>query len=445
MFKYSYILKYKTLKKYAQNTSWLLAEKIFRIVISLFVGVWIANHLGAESFGLLNYGLSIVGLVACFSNLGLENIIVRELVHHPENKNTILNTAIWLRVIGALFSIIALVVPLLFMSRDRNFTLLIFVMSLGMLFNAMLVIDLYYNSRVEGKVSAIVKISALLASSIGRITLIILNAELIWFAASTAFDSLFLSSFLYISYRVREKTGLLKLGFFDPSEAKRLLKFSWPLIISGFVVSLYMKIDQIMIKFILSENDVGIYAVAVRLSESLNFLPIIFSTSLFPAIIKSKQLDRSVYHARLRNFYTLIIWSAIAFALALSLSSSLIVNFLYSNEYIYAADILTVHVWSSVFVFIGVAGSKLLISENLQRYITLNTATGALINIGLNYYLLPKFGIIGAAWATLISYALATYLLQALWYKTRFNFLLLSKSFIPKKGILACFIKRTYL
>lgn len=423
----------KTFIKYAMNTSWLLAEKLFRIVVSLFIGVWVANHLGSENFGILNFCLSIVGLTACFSNLGLDNIVIRELVNKPKEANKIISTALTLRILGSLSSTVTLIFFLQLIGQDPEFILFLFIVSLGMLFNAFNMIDMFFTSRVQGKISSLAKISALSISALFRVILIMNNATLVWFAAATAVDGLLLAISFCIAYHVTYKNPILNLAYFDLAEAKRLLKNSWPLIISGFVVSLYMKIDQVMIKFILGEESVGVYAVAVRLSEAFNFIPIIISASLFPAIIQSKHLDLSVYHTRLKRFYSLIVWTGITFAVVISASSKLIVDILYRKEFYQAADVLAIHVWSGVFVFIGVAGNKCLINENLQKFITLNTAAGALINIALNYYLLPRYGIIGASWATLISYALAAYLLQAIWPKTRTNFLLITNSLIPKR------------
>jgi O-antigen/teichoic acid export membrane protein len=121
---------------------------------------------------------------------------------------------------------------------------------------------------------------------------------------------------------------------------------------------------------------------------------------------------------------------AIAIALPMTFLSDWVVHFLYGNQYNQAGSVLMIHIWAGVFVFLGVASGKWLLSENLQMFSTVNTTIGAIVNIYLNYILIPKMGVEGAAWATLISYCIAAYLSLLFWKKTRINFINLSKTLL---------------
>ena len=193
---------------------------------------------------------------------------------------------------------------------------------------------------------------------------------------------------------------------------------------------IYMRIDQIMIKEMLGERDVGLFSAAVRLSEVWYFIPVIISTSLFPSIVNAKKISDKLYDTRLRRLYTFMIWLAIMIALPMTFLSNWLVTLLYGEAYREAGQILMIHIWAGVFVFMGVASSKWFISEGLQRHLTINTVAGAIMNILLNIFLIPKYGIYGAARATVMSQALASYFMNILFKRTRLNFFRLTRSVV---------------
>jgi O-antigen/teichoic acid export membrane protein len=193
---------------------------------------------------------------------------------------------------------------------------------------------------------------------------------------------------------------------------------------------IYVKIDQVMIKEMIDTEAVGQYAAAVRISEAWYFIPGAIASSIFPAIINAKKQNEDLYYARLQKLYDIMVWMAIAIALPMTFLSDGIVGLLYGAQYNEAGSVLMVHIWAGVFVFLGVASGQWLLSENLQIFSTMNTTIGAIVNIGLNYMLIPRMGIEGSAWATLISYCIAGYLCLLIWKKTRINFIHLTKSLL---------------
>ena len=244
------------------------------------------------------------------------------------------------------------------------------------------------------------------------------------------FDSFILACgfiYFYIKKNLKFKIKNLKLKI---KTATSLLKDSWPLIISGIAISIYMKIDQVMIREMMNVEAVGQYVAAVRLSEAWYYIPMVIVASLFPAIVNAKKQSEELYYSRIQKLYDFMVWTAIAIALPITFLSDRIVELLYGTQYNQAGSVLEIHIWTGVFVFAGVASSKWLLSENLQIFSTINTFIGVIINIGLNYFLIPRIGIEGAAWATLGSYFIAAYLSLLLWKKTRINFINLSKTLL---------------
>jgi len=409
------IAKIKTLKnnygfmKYFKNTSWLFAEKILRMLVGLFVGIWVARYLGPEQFGLFSYAQSFVGLFSSIATFGLNGIVVRELVKYPEKEKGLLGTGFILKILGAILTLLFLAMAINFTSNDSNINILIFIIASSIIFQSFNIIDFYFQAKVMSKYVVFTNSFSLLLSSLIKIVLILNNSSVIAFAWVILFDSIVLSlGYLYWYFRVK-KEFFLSTIIFDFKLAKNLLKDSWPLVFTSIVIIIYMKIDQVMIKEMLNSEAVGQYAAATRLSESWYFIPVVISSSLFPAIIKAKEVNEKLYYSRLQILYDLMVWVAVIIALPMTFLSDWIVIFLYGIEYSESGSVLMIHIWAGIFVFLGTASSKWFIIENLQKYSFYRTFSGAIINIVLNLILIPKFGIKGAAVATLISQLVASY------------------------------------
>jgi len=419
-------------RRYLSNTGWLFLEKVFRLTVSFFVGVWVARYLGPKNYGYLSYAQAFVGLFGAIASLGLEGILVRELVKFPEKEKELLGTAFLLKLFGAFVSLLVIVVAVQFTQADYLTRILVFIVSISLIFQSFNVVDLYFQAKVKVKYAAYANALALFFSSLFKVFLIFMNASLIWFAVSVLLDKVILSMG-YLWGIVYFDSSIVKKIKFKLQLALKLLKDSWPLIISGLAIAVYMRIDQVMIQNLLDAKAVGQYTVAVRLSEIWYFIPIVITSSLFPAIINAKKKDKRLYHTRLLNLYSFLAWLAIGIAVPMTFFGDWIVNILYGEAFKEAASVLKIYIWASLFVFLGVASNKWLVNENLQIYSTINTFLGAVANIILNFILIKKFGVIGAAWATLFSQALSAYFSLYLWEKTRFNFYLITKSLIFKK------------
>lgn len=405
-----------------------MAEQFLRIIAGLFIGIWVARYLGPEQFGLFSYVLAFTAIFGGIAKLGLDGIMVRELVNHPENRDTYLGTAFWLKILSAFIamSIIAAIVP--FTSNNTITNLFIFIIAAGLVFQSFEVVEFYFQSQVLAKIVAICKVTQLVLSSMIKIYLVLNEAELIYFLLVTTFDALSLAVSYSIAYKLKKNPAFYK--HFDLSIARKLLKDSWPLIFSAIVVMIYMRIDQIMIKEMLGEYEVGIYSAAVRLSEAFYFIPMLITASLLPAILNAKKQSEELYKRRLSSLYTLMAWMAIAIALPMTFLADWLIIMLFGQAYEDAGQVLIIHVWASIFVFLGVASSKWFITENLQRFTLINTTTGAILNVILNITFIPKFDLLGAAFTTVISQGVAAYLMNSIWKVSRPNFFMLTKSLL---------------
>jgi O-antigen/teichoic acid export membrane protein len=414
-------------KKYFTNTSWLMAEKIFRSVVLLVIGVYVARYLGPERLGLLSYAMSFVALFMPIALLGLDEIVIRELVKDETRKNELLGTAFLLKLMGTFLAFVILYITAYFTSKDYLANLLIFIIALSALFQPLSVIDFYFQSRVISRYVVYCQIASLIVSSLIKLFLIWIKAPLLYFAVVSLIESIILAAGLVVAYFGQ------KLNIFDwrPSFrlAYALLRDSWPIILSSICVSIYMRIDQVIIKQLLDSEAVGQYAAAVKLSEAWYFIPTVICSSLFPAVINAKNVSREFYHKRLQNLYDLMIWIALPAALVVTLLADNIVRFLYGAAFAQAGSVLAIHFWAGIFVSLGVASGKWYLAENLQFFSFINNIIGAGVSVALNIILIKRYGIIGAAWSTVVSQGCAAYLLNFAYAKTRGNFYRLSQAF----------------
>ncbi|AFH50591.1 Membrane protein [Ignavibacterium album JCM 16511] len=397
----------ETFKRYFANTSWMFAEKIFKTLVAFFVGIYVARYLGPGQFGLLNYAISFAGLFTSFANLGMDSIVVRELVKNPERRDEILGTVFRLRLIGSVVTIILVSITAFIINEPSFNLILIVIISAATIFQSLGVIEQFFQSRVEAKFNVVAQSGSFFIASIIKVLLVVFNQPLIYFAIVQTLESVLLAIGYYTVYK---KNSLSFSHWkFNKKTATELFKDSWPLVLSGVVIAIYMKIDQVMIKNFMSATDVGYYAVAVKLCEAWYFVPMAISTSVFPAIVNAKQVSEKLYLSRLQKLYDFLAAISIAIAIPVTLLSDFIINLLFGPEYKPAAPVLTIYIWAGVATFLGVASSQYLISENLTKLSFYRTLLGMIVNVVMNWFLIPIYGINGAAFATLVSYSLATF------------------------------------
>ena len=428
------IAKLKSLKnhqgfrKYFANTSWLFAEKILRMVVGIFVGVWIARYLGPDRFGLLSYAQSFVGLFTAIATLGLDGIVVRELVKHPEKENELLGTAFYLKLMGAILTLVILYIAIHFTSNDHFTNVIIFIIASATIFQSFNVIDMYFQSKVMSKYVVYANVISLLISSFVKIGLILSNAPLIAFAWVILFDS-FVLALGFVYFYIKNNLSV-KFWKFDKITALDLLKDGIFYMFTALVISLYMKIDQVMIKEMLDNEAVGYYAVAAKLSELWYFIPIIISKSLYPAIENAKKKSNGLYYIRLEKLFIVCNLIALSIIVPTFFLSDFIVVTLYGSAYALAGSVLTIHIISLLFAFQRVPSEYWVLSENFKYFEVYKTLFGLITNVILNYYLIQIYGINGAAIATLISMFIAGYFSYALYNKSFIIFNMMTRTLL---------------
>lgn len=399
------------LQQILANVSWLFADKVLRLGLGLVVGVWVARYLGPAMLGALSYATAFVGLFDPVAGLGLKGVVVRELVREPEEAGTLLGTAgVLLLLAGGLAYLLALAGILWLRADDPLAILLVAIMGSTLLFKASEVAAFWFEARVLSKYVVWVQNGCFLVIAAVKVLLILGGASVVSFAWASLAEAAATAALLVLVLRARGP-GLAAFAV-RGRVALRLLRESWPLLLSSVAIIIYMRIDRVMLGQLADDEAVGIYSAAARLSEAWYFVPTAIVASVFPAILRARAENDALYWSRLQRLLDLLTWLAIAAAIPTTFLAGWVITLLFGDRYAAGGSVLAVHVWASVFVFMGVATSYWMLAEGGQILALQRAVVGAVTNLCLNFVLIPPFGIDGAAWATVIAYGCSVFLLD---------------------------------
>ncbi len=393
-----------------KNSSWMVLERVLRLISSLVVGIYLARYLGPSDFGLLNYTVAFVAIFLPFVELGFSSILIREFISEPDEKRIYGGTAFYM-TLGSSIVIIAVINTVSFLVNKNDYLFhLIFIYSLALVFKPFQIIDFHYQSQLRSKKSSIIKSIVLIITAVLKIVLIRLDAPLVYFIYVYGLDIVLLS-ILFIS------SHFFKQGaFFFPSFKKKiclkLLKSVWPMIVSGLAVLLYMRTDQIMIQNMLSERELGLYSAATRIYEGIVMVSIVLTISFLPAIVKLKEKNKEKYSKYLTMFFSFLFWSNNLLALLITFFGKDIVEVLFGKDFLASSSVLIIISWAVGFASFGSLSSRYFTAENMEKKLLFRTLLALLVNIILNIVFIPVYGINGSAVATLISLILGNYVID---------------------------------
>jgi O-antigen/teichoic acid export membrane protein len=414
-------------KKYLKNASWLLAGKIFRMFAGFIVGVWVIRYLGPEDAGLLSYAQSFVGLFVAFSTLGLDSIVVRELVKFEEKRDSLLGTAFRLKLMGGFLTLFIILVAFHFTDNSFYTNAIVFIIASSTVFQSFNVIDFYFKSKVLSQYIFYSNFFALTFSSIFKIGLILCEAEVIYFALAIAFDSLVLVFGLVYFYHSR---GYKVANWqFNKKLAFELLGDSWPLILAYMSYLIYSRIDQIMMKNMLGQESVGYYAAAFKLYSIIPLIPMSIASSISPLITSYyhsgllKKLHKTYYF-----FSSIMTLAAYLILVVIYLCSDNLIFFLFGPDFKKSAFILVILVLGLIPIFNGFLRSTFITVTNNQQIIFYTTFFAACLNVILNYYWIRAYGVYGSAYATVVSQFISLTLSNLFFKETRKIFMIQIKS-----------------
>lgn len=386
--------------KFFRNTSWLVFEQIFRMLLSLVVTGFVARYLGTTNYGLINYGLAFIAIFTTIGQLGLGEIIVHEIIKNRKNTGNIIGTTIGLRLCSAFLSIIIIYVLVLYLNPNETIVHIItFIQSLSLLFVAVDTVHYWFQSNLESKYAVISKSIAFTIVSIWRLLLVYFAASVEFFAFATILETFVIGVFLIVFY-FKFKGPRFSFSF---KTAKYLLSKSYYFLISGVLVTIYTQMDKILLGHLTDGATVGIFTAAMAVSGMWLFVPYALIDSARPIIMSLKEENEELYTKRFKQLYSVIIWFSIFASLFITAISKFIILIIYGSQYTDSITVLKILIWSKLFALMGVTRTIWLITEDKNKYQIIFLLIGAVTNVVLNLLLIPKYGAIGAAFGTLLA------------------------------------------
>ena len=402
----------KTKETIIQNLFWSVVGKVVQLLSGLVVGIVVARYLGPERYGLMNYVISLVTLYHIFAVFGLDAIEIREEARGVEPYPKIIGTAFAIKVVmGVVFTLLVILTSWI-MDGDAFTTLLVAIYSLTIVFNSFNVIRNYFMAIVQNEYVVKSEIFRTFVGIAIKIGLLLVNANLTWFVVAYTFDVVLLSGGYWVAYKA--KVGSFRDWTFSMSYARFLLKEAFPLLLTSTAVIIYQRIDQVMIGQMIDKEAVGYFSVASRFVEVLLFIPMMLSQTITPILVSTREKSQEAYQAKAQQFMNFSVWLSLLASVIVSCLAYWIVKYTFGSAYLPAVVILQVMAFKAAATALSSTAGAMLVTEGLQRYAIFRDSLGCLVCILMNYILLPRYGIIAAAFVAICSTVAAGYISDAL-------------------------------
>ena len=397
------------LQKIIANVSWLFVDQAIQIVTNLLVGVWVARYLGPEQRGVMLYATAFVMFFVRLSTLGLGEILVRELVREPNAKEELMGTVFVMQTASYLLFIPLMIGTIIVLRAGETAVhWAVGILAFGYLVAVLRVLQFWFQSQLQSKYAVWAMRCAGIVIAGSKILLIVMRASLMAFITVTALQVVLgflgqLALYLWNGERFR-------VWRFDLARARILLHDGWPLVFSMLATTIHLGIDTVMLGHLMGDRAVGIYGEAARLSQMWYFIPVAIASSVSPALVQArKTLSLPHYRQRVQQFFDTLAATGYLLAVPAALVAPIVVNVLYGPAYVETGRVLGVHIWTFIFVSLRYGMKYWLMIENRTKFSMWATILGVGVNVGLNLWLVPLYGEIGAAWSTVAASAVSVY------------------------------------
>ena len=415
------------------NSGWLLFDKMVRLLLGLAVSAWVARYLGPTQFGQLAYILAYIAFFQAVVTLGADGIIVRDIAKDPAAAPQILGSALLLRLtIGCICWVTAILGMAIYSKGDIQQICMTAVVGGTLIFQAADTIDLWFQSQSQSRRTVVAKLIAYILANAVKVILILCKAPLYAFAAVMLLDTITAAIGLCIAYQCFPTQ---KRWYAIREQGIQLVRESWPFMLSGLSVIIFMRIDQIMLKEMLGEKELGIYAAALPLSAVWNFIPMTLVASLAPLVAKKKAENHQAYMQMLGKIFRIFAGLGLVVSIPTAIFATSLITILYGNEFSQSADVLKIHVLSNIFINLGVAQGLWLINEKKGIISLYRTITGVVVSITGNLILIPRYGLTGSTFVTVLSWFCSSVASNFIFAPTIFKLQVLSLLQLKSKNI----------
>lgn len=386
--------------KVTQNVGWIIGGRVYQMALAFVVGLLTARYLGPSNYGLINYAATYTTFFASFCTLGINSVIIKNFVDHPDEDGEAIGSAIVLRTVSSFLSVIMMLcITFIADKGEKTIHLVIFLCSIGVIFQVMDTLNYWFQSKLQSKYVALATVISYTVVSAYKVWLLVTGKSVEWFAVSTSLDYFVIAVFLLIVYKKQKGPKFS----FSMKKAKELFGSSYHFILSGLMISIYGSTDKFMLKQMLDEAEVGYYSTAVTICNTWVFVLAAIVDSLYPVILESFEKDKDLFERKNKQLYAIVFYVSITVSFLLTLLAKPAVQLLYGAEYLPAVMPLRIITWYTAFSYLGVARNAWIVCYNKQNYLKYLYVASAIINVALNALIIPWLGASGAAIASLIT------------------------------------------
>ena len=412
-------ISFRILSIVFRNTLWQVAEKILRMAGGLLMTVLVAQHLGPDGFGLLNYAFAFSTFFQLLTGLGFEATLVKSVLENRQLARKILGMAMLMRLLAALFMLMVSMALIVWAEPSRP-VLWQMMAWLGLAFvvQAGETIDFQFQASQQMHKTSLIRLAGFLASVLYRAWLIYAGKDLVWFSSALLVESFFVSLMFLLSCR-KDHFGFPEFNLDFAGTGRKLLRVGLPMVFSSMVWFLYSRLDQIMVARFLGDAQSGYFSVSTRIVEVFIFLPTALASAMLPGLIQSLGEGGAAFARKMQMLTDMVFLLAVLVCSFLVVFAPLVVRYSFGEQFLPAAEALAIQGFVCLFSFLGSAAQPFFVARNLTGMLFVRNLAGAGINLLLNLFWIPTFGIAGACYATLLSTFLVNVPYNAASSKTR--------------------------
>ncbi|WP_414468701.1 flippase [Methanobacterium sp. ACI-7] len=397
-----------TVRRIAKNTGLLFIASIITYILGFFTTIYTANYLGVEGFGIISTALALTGIFSVFTDLGISTLTVREVARDKKIVNKYVENTAIIKLILAIITFGLIAIFAFISGYSEVVKYVIYIITISVIFNSYSgILNSIFQAFEEMEHQSIGIIINSVVMLVGTLIAIYFHANVIVFA------SIYLIStgitFIYLLIIYAWKFSFPKVEI-DLNFWKPVIKEALPLSITSIFAILIFRVDTVMLSLMKGVVAVGWYNAAYKLMEALIFIPSVYTTSIFPFLssmyISSKKPIITAYE---KSFKYLIILS-LPIAVGTTLLADQIILLIYKSGFTESILALQILIWVLPFTFLNYILGSLLTSINKQYTVLKITIVVLIFNVGLNLILIPQYSYLGAAFATVISDAIAVIL-----------------------------------
>jgi len=397
-----------------QNTAVNIAGRGLAIFFSAGAAVLLARFLGAEKLGEYGAIYAYLALFAWLATFGFEPVLVREMSRERENASNLLRTAMVLSTFLSVGTVAVAVLAAPLAGYTGYLRTLLVLAGLEYVLTPLRLPALIFQVDMRQWYSATINVVRQGVWFAMIVVLWLFGAPLLYVVGGRVLAAALES---WVMWRC-SRPLLKERGRFLADHAGTIFSHSFPIAFTSLLAMIYMRIDQVMLHKMVSDSALGQYVAAVKVSELFEALPSALMITIAPVLAVSVADPQ-----RFRNYtdraFRYFMLGACALCVVLSVAAGLVVRILYGKQFAPAAPLLAVLIWSEVPVFFASVVVNVLIAQRKQHLLPIPTLAGAAANIGINLVLIPRYGALGASWATLVSYTLAWMVCLLLFKETR--------------------------